>query len=54
LIKNDKDSEKLSEEIKTTLENITANLKESLSSNGMRPALAPKEASLGFGQRSFW
>ena len=37
LIKNDEDSEKLSEEVKTTLENITANLNDSLSSSGMRP-----------------
>jgi hypothetical protein len=37
LIKNDKDSDNLSEEIKTTLENITANFNESLSSSGMRP-----------------
>jgi hypothetical protein len=37
LIKKDEDSQNLSEEVKTTLENITANLNESLTSNGLRP-----------------
>jgi hypothetical protein len=37
LIKKDEDSQNLSEEVKTTLENITANLNDSLSSNGLRP-----------------